>query len=230
MVKYRLFRIGILILVLLSSSLVCFPIGASTDDYLGENFYAIGLDYQALDDLTHLEGTISTVYVESTKQGMGGIQQDIRIDTSNGAAVIEIVNWYYGTDGNRLGVTVYTDEEYIFDSKCPAQIGEVYTYKVDIDEGIIQVSLQNSDNKTVFLTNYNCEALNIISTASYIEYWRYDEPGSFYYYGYVTIENTEKLKRKDDFYNKGPGIPFNFYFIHHNWDDGYVDKGEIDDR
>jgi len=219
------------VLVLLSlMCLLCIPVGASLDDDLDRSYYAIGLEYQALHEPTHLEGAISTVYVETSKQGKGGIQQDIQIETSNGPAVVEIVNWYYGADGNRVGVTVYANGEYLFDSKCPAQLGEIYSYEVDIDEGIIQVSIQNSDDKTVFLTNYNCEALNIVSTSSYIEYWRYDEPGSFYYYGCVTVDNTQDFKPHDDEYYKAKGLPFDFYFVHHNWDDRYFDKGEIDDR
>jgi hypothetical protein len=194
------------------------------------DFYSMGLDYQAYDELNALSGSIATVCLEASKQGMGGIEQDIRIMTADGDTVVEILSWYYGLEeGTALGITVYDENGFLFDSKCPSEIGEVYSYEVAIVDGVVQVIIRNSEDNLIFKSGYNCRAEYIASTSSYIEYWRYDGGGSFFYYGYVTVDNIEQLQHRDDFYNKATGYPFDLYLIHHNWD-GTTDKGEIDDR
>lgn len=223
----KLYQTALALLILALPLVSCIPASASNDP----NFFAMGFEYKAYDELETLNGKIATVHIEADKQGMAGIEQDIRIKTTDGYAVIEIINWYYGLEeGVMLGLTVYTESGFVFDSKCPAQIGEIYSYELAIVEGVVEAEIRDSQDSLMFKGSYNCDAQYIESTASYIEYWRYGEPGSFLYYGYVTIENTDLLKHKDDFYHKSTLDVFDFYLIHRNWNGSYVDKGEIDDR
>lgn len=219
----------IAVLILLIASLV----PASTIEANSRpNFYAIGVDYKVSDNLTMLTGNIATVYVEATKRGAAGIEQDIQIATDNGTVLVEVVNWYFDFGGGffiYVGIVVYKDDGYWFANRVPAQMGEIYNYELIIDDGVIYATIWNSQGKIMVHQEFGDDAQYIESTASYIEYWRWDEPEPFFYYGFVTIDNTEQLHYRDDFYHKSKLDIFNFYFIHHNWD-GITDKGEIDDR
>lgn len=138
MVIKKLHYIGLIIVILSLALLSYIPVSASDN----ANFYAIGLDYEVYDELDTLRGSIATVHIEADKQGMAGIEQDIKVKTTNGYAVIEIVNWYYGLEeGTALGITVYTESGFVFDSKRPAQIGEVYSYEVTIADGVVEVKI-----------------------------------------------------------------------------------------
>jgi len=193
----------------------------------GATFYSIGYEYQS-DNILSLEGKICTVRVDANKGGMAGIEQDINIVTLDGKLTVEITNWYYNGD-TKLGYIVYKDGAFLEAQRQPCEIGEIYTYRVSIFRGKVYINIADSKRQSVLRHKVEgCNARYISSTASYIEYWRYNEVGSFYYYGYVTIEN-EYLSHKDDFYHKSQAYPFGMYFIHHNWS-GITDKGEIDDR
>lgn len=223
----KLCHISLVILIL--SLVLCIPVSASDNPI----FYSAGVTYQAESELYNIHGRIASVIAESDKQGMAGIEQDIRIKTADGYAVVEIINWYYGLEeGLALGLTVYAESGFIFESKIPAQIGEVYSYELTIVESVVEVKIRDSQDNLIFKSSYNCGAQYIESTASYIEYWRYEGEGSFFYYGYVTIDNPQFLSchRDGDYYYKARGYPFDLYLIHHIWDGNYVDKGEIDDR
>ena len=195
------------------------------------SFWAKGLSYKAYDDLTKLEGTIATVYVEADKKGAAGIEQDIRIKTDTGNILLEIVSWYSDWGGGAViyvGIVAYKDNEYWFGKRVPAEMGVIYNYSVEIVDGIIFSAIWG--NGQILVSDISeCDAQFIESTASYIEYWRHDEAGSFYYYGFVTIQNTAKLQFKEDAVYKSKNIPFGFYLFHRNWD-GITDKGEVDDR
>ena len=224
----KLCHIALGLLILALPLLSCVSVSASSNP----NFYAIGLDYKAYDELATLTGKIATVHFESDKGGIGGIEQDIRIKTEEGDLLVEITNWYYGgyaglTYG--VGIVVYKDNQYWFGKRVSSQMGETYKYKVTIDNGIVYATIWDSQGQIMVHKDFGDNAQYIEHTASYIEYWRYDEPGSFFYYGYVTIDNTEQLQYRDDFYHKAKGLPFGFFLIHRNWG-GITDKGEIDDR
>jgi hypothetical protein len=88
----------------------------------------------------------------------------------------------------------------------------------------------SSWDKPLVNFRFPCENPVILETISYVEYWRYDEPGSFFYYGYVTIDDPTNLRGHDDLYYKSPELPFGLYLIHHNWGRSVYDKGEVDDR
>ena len=215
----------LLLLLFLSSS----PVHAEPD----ADYYAIVYGYQANSELKYLEGDIATVYVIANKQGMAGIEQAITVETDNGTLLIEIVNWYYGghyglTYG--VGIVVYKDNQYWFAKRVPAQVGEIYHYKVIVGGSMVHVFIHDSQKQMKIHQRFGYYGAPYIKeTSSSIEYWRYDEPGSFFYYGYVTIDNAEQLEYKDDLYHKSELDVFAFYFIHHNWD-GITDKGEIDDK
>lgn len=205
-------------------------------------FYSAGLTYQASGDLDNICGRIATVIAESDKPGMAGIEQDIVIEIDEGKLTLEIINWYYGKHILKVGYVLYGDNGYITSRRVRAELRASYTYNVSLSPNGISILIQKTYPKwkgqqqkeptTVLSEVYPCNPQRIIETSSWIEYWRYEQPGSFVYYGYVTIDDPQFLSCycDADFYYKSPNRPFDFYFIHHNWDGNYFDKGEVDDR
>lgn len=194
-------------------------------------FYAKGLDYEAQDNLTRVEGRINTVRAEATKWGMAGIELDVRIKTEIGTMTVEITSWFYREGLVQVGTVVYKDGQRHCVRRAKAEMREAYSYELVIDDGCVWTDIRDSEGKTLKKATYHeyCGALYIDNVTTYIEYWRLDAPGSFFYYGYVTVDDVEQLQFREDLYHKSKGLDFNFYLIHHNWG-GIVDKGEIDDR
>lgn len=191
-------------------------------------FYSAGLTYRAIGALDNLQGKISAVVVKSDKHGMAGIEQDIVIETDTGNLTLEIINWHYGKKIHKVGYVLYGPNGYIKARRIKAELRTIYNYDVLIKPDGFHIDIRDGSKKIVS-EFYPCGAKRIFETSSYIEYWRYDEPGSYLFYGYVTIDNPVKLQRKEEFHYKAKGYPCDLYFFHHNWD-GVVDKGEIDDR
>lgn len=215
------------------SLLILFSYSSATSAASNVSFWAKGLGYPAYDNLTKLEGTIATVYVEADKKGAAGIEQNIRIKTDTGDVLLEIINWYSDWGGGAIvyvGIVAYKDNEYWFGKRVLAEMRRIYNYKVEIIDGTIYSIIWDESNGEILVSDESeCGAQYIERTDSYIEYWRHDIPGSFYYYGFVTIKNTDKLYFKENKVYKSKGLPFGFYIFHRNWD-GITDKGEVDDR
>lgn len=220
-------KLRLLSLILLIGLIVCVPFMAQA----ASDFYAIGRDYD-VDNRIALEGRICTVKVEATKDALAGIEQDIEIITKDGhILIVEILSWYY--DGHpKVGVAVTKDGEFIAVRRIRSQIGEVYEYKLLISQGNVHLWIEDTEGYlTLYYVLKDQNASYIKAVCPYIEYWRdQDAEGSFYFYGFVTIDDTRYIKHKEDSYHKMKGIPFGMYMIHHNWGTSYYDKGEIDDR
>lgn len=191
-------------------------------------FYSAGLTYRSIGALDNIRGEIISVIAESNKRGMAGIEQDIVIETDEGNLILEIINWYYGKDFRKIGYVLYGPNGFIKARRFKSKLRKIYSYKVLIKPDGIHIDIRDGSKKIVSEI-YPCNARRIFETSSYVEYWRYNDPGSFLYYGYVTVDDPYKLKLKEDFHYEARGYPFSLYFIHHNWA-GIMDKGEIDDR
>ena len=210
------------------ASLILLAVGIHKTITHAANFYSIGNWYESPSHLLRVEGSISTAKVISDGCGSAGIEQDVVIVTDSGELTLEVINWY--RNGKAVvGITVYQHGEYDFGRKVDAIVGEIYDYEVYIYNGDVRVSISNN-GEVILQEILRVGARYIPRTASYIEYWR-DCNCPFYYYGWVSISDTEYLNYKEDYYYKSPGMPFDMYLIHRNWKDyGVLDKGEIDDR
>lgn len=222
--------IGLLVsvMILIPNSVVA---NSPEADSHKRDFYSAGITYRALADVNRIEGHIVTVIGRADKPGEAGIEQDIIIQAEEDKYTLEVINWFYG-DETKVGYVLYKwgDPNFQKAERVVAQQRVPYHYQVFIGTKGFTLQIKDLTGQTIIYFYQKCDKPKVLETISYIEYWCYNEPGSFLYYGYVTIDDPANLQKRSDFYYKWKGVPFGMYLIHHNWDGNYVDKGEIDDR
>lgn len=212
------------------------------NDFRADEFYAVGVWYNyIIPDFrpSELRGRITTVSVEASKAGMAGVEQDAIIRTSLGTICVEIISWYYGQSYYKVGVVIFDENGNLaFVKRVPSTLGEIYRYCISFAvDAPVWVTIRDEDNNIVLSESYTCSAQYIEHASSYVEYWRYIVPGSFYYYGYEVIERlydtnigwrkaAQCLDKNYNFdHSNGP-----VWFGHRVWDEYYYDKSEVDDR
>jgi len=215
-------KIALLLLISVLLILIgCTPTKAASD------FYEANLAYESYHQM-HLKGHIASIYIEADKPGIACIGQQVEIPTAYGIMTVDIRSIHYGDDRNYIEVIVrQADGNYITDY-IKMIVGEIYSYELMVVDGCVWVDIVTFDHRPACLYHEPCKARYIKSVTTYTKYWRSNQEGSFFYYGFITVSNPHKLQKHDYFYHKFV-YPFAIYSIHHNWS-GITDKGEIDDR
>jgi hypothetical protein len=157
-------------------------------------FGAVGLwyDYTIPDfKAVEISGRIGNLSCSATKEGMAGVEQDVIIKTATGEVTFEIVAWRYGysTMEYGCGIIIFDNGQYIRGTRKKVNPRQMYPYRVSISpDGTIFGIIWDEHGSMIVEDNYPCNAQYVANPTSYLEYWREDVPGAFYFEGCERLE------------------------------------------